>query len=78
MESPLVTPSSEYWAFVLNQIVIEGDLPFEFHGGVPDFQGDLQILRDANNAKSSLKEVVKALLRHSLQEPQLYKDLRAC
>jgi len=48
------------------------------HGGVPDFQGDLQILKNANNAKAFLKEVVKALLRHSLQEPQLYRDLRAC
>lgn len=49
------------------------------HGGVPDFaSGELKILKDANNADSFLREVVKALLRHSLKEPQLYRDLRDC
>lgn len=49
------------------------------HGGVPDFaSGDLRILKDARNADSFLREVVKGLLRHSLQEPQLYQDLRNC
>ncbi len=49
------------------------------HGGVPDFHHkDLRILKNADNAKAFLKEVVKALLRHSLQEPQLYRDLRDC
>ena len=48
------------------------------HGGVPDFQNDLNVLKDASNAKAFLKEVVKALLRHCLKEPQLYKDLRDC
>jgi hypothetical protein len=49
------------------------------HGGAPDFQGgELQLLKDKRNAKSFLREVVKALLRHSLKEPQLYKDLRNC
>lgn len=49
------------------------------HGGVADFQSaELKLLKDNRNAKSFLKEVVKALLRHSLKEPQLYKDLRNC
>ena len=49
------------------------------HGGTPDFQdADLRVLTDANNAKAFLRETVKALLRHSLKEPLLYKDLRAC
>lgn len=49
------------------------------HGGVPDFAGgELKILKDANNADTFLREVVKALLRHSLKEPQLYRDLRNC
>lgn len=49
------------------------------HGGVPDFGGrELQILKSSNNAKIFLKETVKTLLRHSLKEPQLLKDLREC
>lgn len=48
------------------------------HGSVPNFQKDLNILKDASNAKAFLREVVKALLRHCLKEPQLYKDLRDC
>ncbi len=48
------------------------------HGGIPNFQANLKILKDANNAKAFLREVVKALLRHCLKEPQLYKDLREC
>ncbi len=48
------------------------------HGGVPDFKKDLNVLKDANIAKAFLKEVVKALLRHCLKEPQLYRDLRDC
>jgi hypothetical protein len=49
------------------------------HGGVSDFSnGDLKVLKDAKNADLFLKEVVKSLLRHSLKEPQLYRDLRNC
>jgi Apea-like HEPN len=49
------------------------------HGGISNFQHkELKPLKDANNAKAFLKEVVKALLRHSLKEPQLFKDLRGC
>lgn len=49
------------------------------HGGVSDFaSSELRILKDANNADAFLREVVKRLLRHSLKEPQLYRDLRNC
>lgn len=49
------------------------------HGGTPDFQSrDLKILKNAQNADSFLREIVKALLRQALKEPQLYKDLRNC
>jgi len=49
------------------------------HGGLPDFaSSDLRILKNANNADDFLREVVKSLLRHSLKEPQLYRDLRNC
>jgi len=49
------------------------------HGGIADFQHkELKPLKDANNAKAFLEDVVKALLRHSLKEPRLYKDLRGC
>lgn len=49
------------------------------HGGTSDFtSGELKTLKDANNADTFLREVVKALLRHSLNEPQLYRDLRNC
>lgn len=48
------------------------------HGGVPDFKKKYKVLRDAETAKSFLEEAVRALLRHSLSEPQLYKDLREC
>lgn len=48
------------------------------HGGVPDFQKSLVALKDAGNAKEFLKVMVKALLRHCLKEPYLYKDLRGC
>lgn len=48
------------------------------HGGMPDFQKDHKILRNADNANAFLREMVKALLRHALREPQLYRDLRNC
>lgn len=48
------------------------------HGGVPDFSKELKVLRDAQTAKTFLKEAVKSLLRHSLKEPQLFRDLREC
>lgn len=49
------------------------------HGGTPDFQSrDLKILKNSHNADSFLREVVKALLRQALKEPQLYKDLQSC
>ncbi len=49
------------------------------HGGTPDFQSrDLKILKNAQNADAFLREVVKALLKQALKEPQLYQDLRNC
>lgn len=48
------------------------------HGGVPDFKKKYKVLRDPETAKLFLHEAVKALLRHSLREPQLYRDLREC
>lgn len=49
------------------------------HGGIPNFgDQELKVLKDSNSAKLFLKETVKALLRHCLKEPQLFKDLRGC
>lgn len=48
------------------------------HGGQPDFTKELSILKDELNAQNFLREVVKALLQHSLIEPQLYLDIREC
>jgi len=49
------------------------------HGGIPDFQKtDLKILQSPENAKAFLVESVKHLLKHSLSEPQLFRDLRNC
>jgi hypothetical protein len=49
------------------------------HGGAPDFcSKELRVLKDSKTATIFLKEVVKALLRHSLNEPQLLRDLRNC
>lgn len=49
------------------------------HGGQPDFSDrDLRVLKSANHAKDFLRDAVKALLRHSLKEPQLFRDLREC
>ena len=48
------------------------------HGGIPDFQGDLQVLKNSDHANNFLKSVVKAIIRHSIKEPYLYKDLRGC
>jgi hypothetical protein len=48
------------------------------HGGAPDFNKDLRVIKDAQTACGFLREVVNALLRHSLREPQLYRDIREC
>lgn len=49
------------------------------HGGVPDFEGkNLRMLKSSDVALSFLKEAVKGLLRHSLKEPVLFRDLREC
>jgi hypothetical protein len=49
------------------------------HGGVVDFSAkDLRLLKSAATAKAYLRGVVRALLRHILKEPQLFRDLKAC
>jgi len=48
------------------------------HGGVPNFQGKLAVLRSPERALQLIKETVKAVVRHALAEPQLLLDLRDC
>ena len=49
------------------------------HGGELDFKkGVLQLLKSSGHADAFLLLVVKAMLRHSLREPHLYRDIRDC
>lgn len=49
------------------------------HGGEADFtSSNLRALENPSKAMLFLRSVVKAMLRHSLLEPHLYRDLRAC
>ena len=48
------------------------------HGAPVSFTAKMQILKDQSVVESFLLIVVQALLRHSLREPELYEDLRAC
>ncbi len=48
------------------------------HGGMPDFTGELAALKSPKQALKLLKETTKALIRHTLSEPQLIVDLREC
>lgn len=48
------------------------------HGETPDFSSKLKVLKDSVNSKAFLKIVAKTMLRHALDEPQLYMDLRKC
>ncbi|MBR8223689.1 HEPN domain-containing protein [Burkholderia ambifaria] len=48
------------------------------HGGVADFERNLQVIKSPEVAKRFLDSVVRGLLRHVLVEPQLFKDLRGC
>ncbi|MGA4423275.1 HEPN domain-containing protein [Ralstonia pseudosolanacearum] len=48
------------------------------HGGQVVFEKDMQILKSPDCVREFMRDVVKALLRHSLREPQLYADLREC
>ncbi|MBU9153094.1 hypothetical protein KTD28_00560 [Burkholderia gladioli] len=47
------------------------------HGGEADFEGRLRIIKDQKTAIEYLHIVVKALLRHVLKEPLLFRDLKA-
>jgi hypothetical protein len=48
------------------------------HGGIPSFDGELQVLASHDAALTLIKETVKAVIRQALSEPQLVLDLRAC
>lgn len=48
------------------------------HGGVPEFTGNLTMLRSHQGALKLIKETVKAVIRQALAEPQLLIDLREC
>ncbi len=48
------------------------------HGGAPDFDGELRLLGNGDQALNLLKHAVKAVLRQSLIEPRLVVDLRSC
>lgn len=49
------------------------------HGGTVEFQtAKLKNLRDSDNANDFLRSTARALLRHVLREPDLYRDLKEC
>ncbi len=48
------------------------------HGSKPDFKSNLSLLGHAETARKYLRETTMALLRHSLTEPLLIRDPRAC
>lgn len=48
------------------------------HGGAPDFNGELHVLGNRDQALKLLKYTVKGVLRQSLIEPRLIVDLRNC
>lgn len=48
------------------------------HGAVPDFSGELKILKNRENALKFLRLTTQRLLRQALKEPLLMKHLQAC
>lgn len=48
------------------------------HGGTPDFSGSLKSLGSPECALALIKNTLKAVIRQSLAEPQLLRDLREC
>lgn len=49
------------------------------HGGSVDFSsGELRLLKDQITANKFLSAFVRRLIRHSYNEPDLYRDLREC
>ena len=48
------------------------------HGGEPDFDGELSVLKNKETALKIVKETTKAVIRQALLEPQLLLDLREC
>ncbi len=48
------------------------------HGGVPDFNKDLSLLKSQEDSLRLVKETTKAVIVQALREPQLMADLREC
>jgi hypothetical protein len=48
------------------------------HGAKPNFTGDLQLLRNPDQALSLVKETVKSIARFALVDPRLLEDLKEC
>ncbi|HJV00347.1 MAG TPA: hypothetical protein VJ752_07365 [Burkholderiaceae bacterium] len=48
------------------------------HGSILTFEGEFKILRNASHANEFLRKVTHSLLRNSLNEHELYEDIRAC
>lgn len=47
------------------------------HGSVADFNASLKLLRDLRTASAFLSDATGRVLRHALEEPQLFDDLKA-
>lgn len=75
-------PYTEYFGSIAPATVWSGLYAYRSaiaHGGTADFtQGSLKCLKGAQNADSFLRITVQSLLRHTLREPDLYRDIRAC
>jgi hypothetical protein len=48
------------------------------HGQKPDFEDDLQMLRNFRTAETFVRAAVRSVMRQSLIEPRLVADLRDC
>ena len=48
------------------------------HGGKPDFEKDLRVLRDRGNVNKFLKESLKELMLYALSEAAFISDLKKC
>jgi hypothetical protein len=48
------------------------------HGGIPQFDGDLDVVGDHQRALKLLRDAVKAIVRQAVAEPELLIDLREC
>jgi len=48
------------------------------HGSEANFNGNLKLLKNRTNAREFVISVVKQLLRHALDEPELIRDIKQC